>query len=271
MNRPLVVKLGGELLETAEGRARIAAALSAITRPLVVVHGGGRAVDAACDRQGIRPQKVDGLRVTDDATLDVVVSVLGGLANTQLVAALVAVGVPAVGLSGVDAGFGRADRVAPQPTRSGSLVDLGHVGDPVQPDTTLVRVLLENGFVPVVASLGVSEHAQVLNVNADVMACRLAAGLPLADLVIVGATAGVLDLAGRTIDSLDLDGIDAILADGTATAGMVAKLRACRAALTGGVSGIRLVDGRTIGATQALDGAPGTRLGAEPHPSARFA
>jgi acetylglutamate kinase len=273
VTRPLVVKLGGELVEAADGRRRIAASLAAIAagRPLVVVHGGGRAIDTACARLGIVPRKVDGLRVTDDETLEVVVSVLGGLANTELVAALVAHGVPAVGLTGVDAGFGRANRVAPQPAGSGSPVDLGHVGDPVAPDPALVSVLLAHAFVPVVASLGVSSEAEVLNVNADVMACRLAVALAGADLVIAGATSGVLDGTGRTIESLDAAGIDAALADGTATAGMIAKLRACRAALETGVSSIRLVDGRRLSATEGPDAVPGTRLVSEAPLAARMA
>ena len=112
MTGPLVLKLGGELLEAPERRAAIAAAAAAAAaaRPLVIVHGGGRAVDAELDRRGIAPKKVDGLRITDAATLDVVVAVLGGSSNTELVAALVGQGVTAVGLSGVDAGFGRAVR-----------------------------------------------------------------------------------------------------------------------------------------------------------------
>src|SRR5262245_48860905 len=104
VNGPLVLKLGGELLETADARVRIAALTASIAshRPVIVVHGGGRAIDAELDRRAIAPKKVDGLRITDRPTLDVVVSVLAGSANTELVAALVAHGVPAVGLTGVD-------------------------------------------------------------------------------------------------------------------------------------------------------------------------
>ena len=111
--RPLVLKFGGELLESIDERARVAAFVSAAraSRPIVVIHGGGRAIDAELARRAIAPRKVDGLRITDGPTLDAVISVLAGSANTALVAAFVAAGVPAVGLTGADAGFGRAVRV----------------------------------------------------------------------------------------------------------------------------------------------------------------
>ena len=111
MSGALVLKLGGELLESPADRTRIAQFAASVvpSRPLVVIHGGGRAVDAELARRGIAPKKVDGLRVTDEATLDVVVSELGGASNTELVASFVGQGVPAVGLTGVDAGLGRAN------------------------------------------------------------------------------------------------------------------------------------------------------------------
>jgi acetylglutamate kinase len=266
VKRPLVLKLGGELIEAAADRARLASAARAIadSRPLVVVHGGGRAVDAAMARQGLSPRKIDGLRVTDAETLDVVVSVLGGLSNTALVASLVGAGVRAVGLSGVDAGLGRAARAAAHRTASGAVVDLGCVGDPLAPDTSLLRLLLDHGYVPVIASLGLDPQGRkplgILNVNADVMACRLAVALDSADLVIAGGTAGVHDANGRTIPDLTVDEVDALVADGTASSGMVAKLVACRSALAGGVASVRIIDGRALDAAQPIDRVPGTTL-----------
>jgi acetylglutamate kinase len=263
VTRALVLKLGGELLESADQRARVAAlgASVARTRALVVVHGGGRAIDAELARRQIAPRKVDGLRVTDAATLDAVVAVLAGSSNTDLVAALVAAGVSAVGLTGVDAAFGRAKRTGAHRAANGDIVDLGLVGDPVDVDPSIVSLLAAQGYVPVIASLGIDvATADVLNVNADVMACRLAAALGACDLVIAGGTPGVLDERGQSIDALDIDGIDAAIATGTATAGMVAKLSACRAALVSGVASIRLVDGRGLDGREALDAAPGTTL-----------
>jgi acetylglutamate kinase len=265
MTGPLVLKLGGELLESAVDRARIARLAASISssRPLVVVHGGGRAIDVELARRGIAPKKIDGLRVTDADTLDAVVAVLAGSSNTTLVAALVAAGVPAVGLTGVDAGLGRAARSAAHRTAAGEVVDLGLVGDPDEADGALLELLLVQGYVPVVASLGLDAGgAGILNVNADVMACRVAAAIGATELVIAGATAGVLDAAGRTFAQLDTDGIDAIIGNGTATAGMIAKLASCREAIADGVAVVRIVDGRALDAGIGLEAAPGTTLSA---------
>ncbi|MEO7192205.1 MAG: acetylglutamate kinase [Vicinamibacterales bacterium] len=267
----LVLKLGGELLETADQRLRIAALAAGVAakRPLVIIHGGGRAIDADLARRQIAPEKVDGLRVTDAQTLEAVVAVLAGSANTELVAALVGAGVRAVGLTGVDAGFGRSERAGAHRSTTGDLVDLGLVGDPVDIDPALVALLLSAGYVPVVASLGLdTAGAGILNVNADVMACRLAAALGKAELVIAGGTAGVLSRDGASIAQLDLDGMDEAIATGTATAGMVAKLSACRTALLAGVSPIRLIDGRVLDGAHSIAAAPGTTLTAA-IPSAR--
>jgi acetylglutamate kinase len=267
---PLVLKLGGELIEAPEQRAAIAAVAAALAadRPLVIVHGGGRAIDAELDRRGIAPKKIDGLRITDAATLDVVVSVLGGSANTELVAALVGRGVTAIGLSGVDAGFGRAVRSHAYRATTGQVVDLGYVGDPVGVEPSLIELLLVHGYVPVIASLGLdetpmvagAEAPRILNVNADVMACRIAAALPGSELVIAGTTPGVLDEHGESIALLDAGGIDAVISSGTATAGMVAKLTACRAALLEGAASVRIVDGRQFDPAHGVSAAPGTTL-----------
>jgi acetylglutamate kinase len=279
VNGPLILKFGGELLETPEQRSRISAVVAAIAahRPVVIVHGGGRAIDAELDRRGIAPKKVDGLRITDAPTLDVVVSVLGGSANTELVAALVGQGVTAVGLTGVDAGFGRAVRTSAYRSTSGTVVDLGFVGDPAGVEATLIELLLVHGYVPVIASLGLDEgpvaaaidSPRILNVNADVMACRIAAALSPCELVIAGTTPGVLDEYGESIPMLDAAGIDAIIASGTATAGMVAKLSACRGALLEGASSVRIVDGRLFDSDHGVDDAPGTTLVLAPKTAGR--
>lgn len=263
---PLVLKLGGELVETPAERTRIAGAIAraARRRPLVVVHGGGRAIDAELARRSIAPRKVEGLRITDRETLDVVVAVLAGSANTELVAACVAAGVPAVGLTGVDAGFARTVRAHAHRTSQGATVDLGYVGDPTETDPSLLNVLVSSGYVPVVASIGLhhgeGDAPAILNVNADVIACRIAAALGHCDLVIAGTTAGVLDADGTTVAELDLHGIDRAIAEGTATAGMVAKLSSCRAALVAGVASVRIVDGRGLDGALGVEDAPGTTL-----------
>ncbi len=268
MTGPLVLKVGGELIETVEARAAFAAMVSSVraSRPVAIVHGGGRAIDAELDRRGIAPKKVDGIRITDAPTRDAVVAVLAGSANTDLVAALVAASVPAVGLTGVDAAMAETERAPALVSTSGATVDLGLVGDPSDVDSSLVELLMTSGYVPVVASLGIERGAVgagILNVNADVMACRLAASLG-AELVIAGTTAGVIDSQGAVIHALTVEEMDALIAAGTATAGMVAKLRACRAALEDGVPSVRLVDGRVFGPDVDPRSAPGTTLSRTP-------
>jgi acetylglutamate kinase len=264
MNGPLVLKLGGELIETAAARDTFAGMVAQLraTRPIAIVHGGGRAIDAELDRRGIAPKKVDGLRITDAPTRDAVVAVLAGSANTDLVAALVNTMVPAVGLTGVDAAMAESHKAPALRSTSGADVDLGLVGDPEDVDPALVELLMTSGYVPVLASLGIERGqsgAGILNVNADVMACRLASALG-AELVIAGTTAGVLDAHGALIPALTTVGIDALIGDGTATAGMVAKLRACQTALNDGVPSVRLVDGRDFSAGVDPCAAPGTTL-----------
>jgi acetylglutamate kinase len=242
-----VLKLGGELIENDEklkvmGKAVARAAKKA---PLVVVHGGGREIDAALQQAGIAKRQVDGLRVTDSATLDVVVAVLAGSVNTKFVAAINAAGGRAVGLTGADVSVAPVKRAAPHASTSGELVDLGLVGQPtnsMKPE--LVFDLCRAGYVPVVASIGAAKNGQLFNVNADTLAGSLSARMKAARLVVAGATAGVLDAQGQTVSTLDGKAISGMVASGTASAGMVAKLSACRSALKGGVRSVAIVDGR---------------------------
>lgn len=241
-----VLKLGGELLEDA---AAIAGAAAAIVRlaartQLVVIHGGGRAIDAELRARGEEPRFIDGLRITDGQALDAAVSVLAGRANTALVAALGAAGARAVGLTGADGLIGLASRAAGFRTVSGEAVDLGLVGEPRAIDMALLRDLLSLGYVPVIASIGVTDRGELLNVNADTLAGHLAAALGAGELLIAGGTAGVLTAHGATISHLSRDDMDAMIATGAAHSGMIAKLAACRVALDGGVARVSIVSGR---------------------------
>ena len=254
-----ILKLGGELLEDAAGMraaARGVASLLANGR-LVVVHGGGRAIDADLKARGKAPRFVDGLRVTDDDTLDTVVGVLAGRINTAFVATLVAAGVPAVGLTGADAGLGRSVLAPPLQTTSGATADLGRVGVP-EPDAParVITDLMSLGYVPVVASVGVDAEGLLLNVNADVLAAHLAKAIGAARLIIGGKTPGVFDASGQTCSQLDEPTARRMVSAGTARDGMIAKLGACLDAIAGGVAEVRIVDGR---AGEYLE-APGTLL-----------
>lgn len=254
MARPIVLKFGGELLEEPErvrGIARVVKKVAAST-PLVVVHGGGREIDRALAAAGIGKQQVDGVRVTDAATLEIVVAVLAGTLNTRLVAALGAAGVAAVGLTGADATVAPVRRAAPLVTAAGVKVSLGRVGTPVtRGRATVLHTLLKGGFVPVVASVSASRQGELYNVNADTLAAAIAVRAGAARFVVAGATAGVHDAAGATIASLNRAAAKALIAGGTASAGMVAKLAACRTAVDGGVATVRIADGRTPAALLA--------------------
>ena len=255
-----VLKLGGELLEEPGARRDIATAIFRLASqsPLVVVHGGGREVDAEMTAKGIPTRAVDGLRVTDAATLEVVVDVLAGRVNTRLVAAARVAGVEAVGLTAADAGISTIQRAEPYTAAEGTLVDLGFVGQPTGADRpVLLDRLCQAGLVPIVASVGADSGGQLLNVNADTLAGHLAGRLGAARLLIAGGTAGVLDEQGRTIPSMDMDLMHRLIADGRASAGMVAKLIACREAHRAGVGRIDIVTGTH---TDNLDTSAGTTI-----------
>ena len=261
--RPGVVKLGGELLEEPAVLRRVARRLArlAASGPLVVVHGGGREVSADLARRGIPVRAVDGLRITDEPTLEVVVGMLAGRVNTRLVAALNAAGASAVGLTAADGRLASVRRARRYRAADGTHVDLGFVGQPAgELRSGLVLDLCRAGYLPVVASIGASAAGQLFNVNADTLAGYLAAGLRATRLVIAGATAGVLDADGRTIPAVDDGAIDDLIGGGQASAGMVAKLIACRNARRGGVREVAIVDGRR----GAFDAGAGTTVGGPP-------
>ncbi len=253
----IVLKLGGELLEKPEDVARVARAIAALSPgprnrrragpgpQLVVVHGGGKEIDAALAVAGIPKQQVDGLRVTDAATLEVVVSVLAGAINTRLVAAVRRAGGRPVGLTGADATVATVKRAAPIKTVAGEVVDLGLVGAPVangRPE--LLADLMSRGYVPVVACVGATRDGLLMNVNADTLASHLARALGAKRLVIAGGTSGVLDDEGKTIARMTGREAARLIKAGTANKGMVAKLQACRAALAGGVKDVVIANGR---------------------------
>jgi acetylglutamate kinase len=258
VKRAAVLKLGGELIETkdklkAMGRAIVSAAKK---NRLVIVHGGGREIDAALAQIGIPKRQVDGLRVTDEETLNTVVSVVAGSINTRFVAAINAAGGKAVGLTGADAGVAPVKKAAPHKATSGETIDLGLVGMPTPVKTaSVLEAIMKAGYVPVIACVSSSAEGQLFNVNADTLAGYIAARLKAKRLVIAGATAGVLDKKNETIARLDKERIEKLVKSGTANAGMVAKLAACQVALKGGAKNVAIVDGRSPGRiVKALNG-----------------
>jgi len=267
--RPLVLKFGGELLDDGANLAAVVSAVAALVeqgsrepiarQPIAIVHGGGKEIDAALKVAGIEKRQVDGLRITDAATLDIVVSVLAGAVNTRFVAALNTAGVAAVGLTGADARCGLSTAAAAHCAVDGRLVDLDRVGVPSdEMDPRLLQTLMRDQFVPVVACIGLGADGQLFNVNADTLAGHLAARLAARRLIVAGTTPGVLGPENETLSRLESHEIASLVSSGTATAGMVAKLRACEHALGSGVDDVVIVDGRDSDALVAAALSDGT-------------
>jgi len=247
--KTLVLKLGGELLEQPLDLDRIASGIAALAKKarLVVVHGGGKEIDAALATAGIPKRQVDGLRVTDARTLEVVVAVLAGAINTRLVAAVRKAGARPVGLTGADASVATVKRAAPIVSTAGDQVDLGLVGAPVNDGAPrLLTDLMARGYVPIVACIGFTRAGELMNVNADTLAAHLATGLSAQRLVIAGGTSGVLDQQGATIARLTARDATRMIKAGTANHGMVAKLQACTGALKRGVGDVLIANGRMV-------------------------
>ncbi len=247
LSKLLVLKLGGELLVESAQLNKVAAVIARLAdqQAIVIVHGGGREIDFELTSHGIKKRTVDGLRVTDEATLPVVVGVLAGRVNTRLVAATFASGVQAVGLTGADAAIGLVEAAPPYKTTNGNYVDLGFVGQPVGTATPhLLTELCKHGYVPMIASIGIDAEGQLFNVNADTLAAHLAVRLGASRLIMAGSTRGVLDSAGRTIARLNLETLDQLITKQDVTAGMIAKLLACRRARQAGVAEVVVADGR---------------------------
>ena len=220
MSEIVVVKLGGTTLaEQQQVLAEVAAV--ARTRPIVLVHGGGKRMTEWLDRLGITSRFENGLRVTDTAALEVAAAVLRGVVNSELVAALRDAGCDAVGLSGVDGGLLIGQRIP----------DVGLVATVVGVRRDLIDSLLVGGQVAVVAPLARDEEGLVCNVNADDAAAGLAAGLGARQLVLMTDVDGVRDASGRKLDSLSAAEAEALIADGTIRGGMVPKVKAALKAL----------------------------------------
>lgn len=252
--KTFVIKLSGSLCRSGRVLSEIveqAALLHQLGIHLVFVHGGGDQADELAKRLGTPVQRVAGRRVTDAATLEIAKMTFAGAVNTDLVAACVKAGVPAVGLTGVDANLISADKRPPvqvhdHESDTPAEVDFGLVGDIQSANTRVIETLLEDGFVPVVASLAVDRKGQVLNVNADTVAARLAGALGAAKLFLLTNVDGVFrDLSDPTTlcSLLDLHELDELEATGNIQAGMLPKLAACRLALDEGVSRVHVVNG----------------------------
>jgi len=247
-----VVKIGGSTLGAHDTTLDDLALLHREGRRLVVVHGGGDLVSRWLQVHGVEAHFLDGLRVTEAETLEVVVAVLAGLVNKQLVAGLNGLGARAIGLSGADGALLRARRARPE---------LGFVGEITAVDRALLETLLEQGYLPVVASVAVEEKGgavsgQLLNVNADTVAGEIARHLGAAALAFLTDVPGVLDGEGRIMERLAGEEARALVSSGTIASGMIPKVEAALAAAAGGTRTVVLDGRRPHALREALEGRP---------------
>jgi acetylglutamate kinase len=227
---PALLKVGGNELDDPAFLSGLARAIASLGPPLVVVHGGGRAIGELQERLGIRPARVDGLRVTDAASLAVAEMVLSGQLNKRIVAALLAAGVDAVGLSGIDGGLLRC-RPRQHPT-----ADLGYVGEIVTVRVTLLTLLLNQGICPVVSPISLGPAGQAYNVNADEAAGAIGLALGAPVVTFLSNVPGVGDGNGAVLTRLDGATAERLVAAGVIGGGMAPKVRAALAVARGGVN-----------------------------------
>jgi acetylglutamate kinase len=244
--RTFVIKYGGSAMADAllqESFVRDVVLMKYVGMNPIIVHGGGPQIDQTLRGLGITPHKVEGLRVTDDRTMEVVEMVLAGRVNKQIVSLLGRAGGRAVGLSGIDDGMLLARKAPPVQTKNGP-VDTGRVGEIVEVRPAVITALVSSGFIPVIAPLGVDKQGSSLNINADTAAGELAAALKAEKLMLMTDTAGVCDRDGKLMHSLTAASIAGLRESEVITGGMIPKVECALAALSGGVGKVHVIDGR---------------------------
>ncbi|MGE3538234.1 MAG: acetylglutamate kinase [Candidatus Tectimicrobiota bacterium] len=250
-NKTVVVKYGGHAMTDEALRqsfARDIVLLKCVGVHPVIVHGGGPQIDATMQRMGIKAQFVAGLRVTDAETMDIVEMVLGGKLNKEIVALINVHGGQAVGLSGKDANLIVATKKQLYrqltPGQPPELVDIGQVGEVQSINTTIIEVLKNSGFIPVISPTGVGEQGESYNINADTVAGDIAAALRAEKLLFLTDVAGILDADKKLLPTLAPDAVQALKQAGVIDGGMLPKVDACVHALTHGVDKTHIIDGR---------------------------
>jgi acetylglutamate kinase len=249
--KTFVIKYGGAAQtndELKESFAKDVVMLNYIGIRTVIVHGGGPKISSTMEKMGKKPQFVQGQRVTDQETMDIVEMVLGGLINKEIVSLINRHGGKAIGLSGKDGGLIKAKkkaiRKATPETGVDEIIDLGLVGevDSIEPD--VIDSLEKTGFIPVIAPIGVGPQGETLNINADFVAAAIASSLKAEKLILLTDVAGLLDREGATMSTLHRERIVKLIQDGTISGGMLPKVHACLNSLLAGVGKTHIVDGR---------------------------
>lgn len=214
----------------------------------IVVHGGGPQIGQLLNRLGKTTGFVDGMRITDSETMDVVEMVLGGLVNKEIVNLINMHGGKAIGLTGKDGDFIRAKKIHLKKTspeaHEPEIIDLGHVGEVSSIDPSVVEMLGRSDFIPVIAPIGVGADGHSYNINADLVAGKVAEVLKAEKLILLTNIAGILDKEGKLLTGLTLQNVDDLIADGTIHGGMIPKTRCATDAIRGGVNKVHIIDGR---------------------------
>jgi acetylglutamate kinase len=246
--KTIVVKYGGNAMTDEHLKqcfARDVVLLKLVGMNPVVVHGGGPQIENLLARVGKKGEFVQGMRVTDAETMDLVEMVLGGQVNKEIVNLINQHGGKAVGLTGKDGNFIRAKKLMMENKDTpGDLIDIGQVGDIVSIDPSLIALLDTGAFIPVIAPIGVGSEGETYNINADVVAGKIAEVLKAEKLVLLTNTPGVLDQSGQLITGITPKQIDDMVADGTLSGGMLPKISSALDAARGGVKGVHIIDGR---------------------------
>ncbi|MEN9456355.1 MAG: hypothetical protein RL210_1874 [Pseudomonadota bacterium] len=246
-DKTIVIKYGGNAMTEDHLKdcfARDVVLLKLVGMNPVVVHGGGPQINDLLARVGKQGEFIQGMRVTDRETMDIVEMVLGGLVNKEIVSLINQHGGRAVGLTGKDGGFIKAKKLYLQGGDSDEQIDIGQVGEVVSIDPELVSLLDTRDFIPVVAPIGVGENGEAYNINADLVAGKLAETLKAEKLILMTNTPGVLDKSGNLLTGLTESKIKALVADGTISGGMLPKLASCLEAVSNGVNTVQIIDGR---------------------------
>jgi len=249
--KTIVVKFGGNAMVDAdlhENFARDVVLMKLVGMNPVVVHGGGPQIGALLAKLNIHTEFVNGMRVTDAETMDVVEMVLGGSVNKEIVASINRNGGKAIGVTGKDGQLIRArklkvSRFSPELNAS-EIIDIGHVGEVDQIDTEVLGVILGSNFIPVIAPIGSDAQGNTYNINADLVAGKLAQVLQAEKLMLLTNVAGLLDKSGTVLTGLSTAEVDALIADGTISGGMLPKIGCALEAVKSGVASAHIIDGR---------------------------
>lgn len=247
-DKTIVIKYGGNAMtdpQLQDSFARDVVLLKLVGMNPVIVHGGGPQINDLLDRLGKKGQFIQGMRVTDAETMDVVEMVLGGAVNKDIVNLINRHGGKAVGLTGQDGAFIRARKLLMESKDApGEFIDIGQVGDITSVDPTIISFLDSGDFIPVIAPIGVGPEGETYNINADVVAGKLAEILGAEKLILLTNTPGVLDKEGVLLTGLTPRQIDEMVADGTLSGGMLPKISSALDAARSGVKSVHIIDGR---------------------------